>query len=59
MAGGIDMLGWRQVMPKWEDDPVRRHIGIGGVGAGGGFPPPTPEGNQEAGRDGGAGQVNK
>ena len=49
MAGGIDMLGWRQVMPKWEDDPVRRHIGIGGVGAGGGFPPPHRKeiGNQE------------
>ena len=50
------MMGRRQVMPKWADDPVRRHIGGGGVGAGGGCPPP--EGNPEAGREGGVGQVN-
>ena len=58
MAVGIDMLGRRQVMPRSEDDPMRRHIGIGSVGVGGGFSPPM-EGNQEAGREGGAGQVNK
>ena len=45
MVGGIDMLGRRQVMPRWEDGPMRRHVGIGGVGLGGGCPPP--EGNQE------------
>ena len=37
---------------------MRRHVYGGGAGAGGGCPPP-PEGNQEAGRVGGAGQVNK
>ena len=34
VSGGIGMMGRRQVMPKWADDPVRRHIGGGGVGAG-------------------------
>ena len=32
------------------DDTVRRHVSGGGVGAGGGFPPP--ERNQEAGKRG-------
>ena len=60
MVGGIDTLGQRQVIPRWEDDPMRRHIGIGVVGSGGGRRGLTPpEGNWEAGRDGGAGQVNK
>ena len=39
MAGGISILGRRQIMPRWADDPVRRHIGGAGVGAGGGCPP--------------------
>ena len=51
------MMGRRQVTPRWADDLVRRHVSGGGVGAGGGCPPL--EGNQEAGREGGAGQVNK
>ena len=39
---------------------MRRHIGIGVVGSGGGRRGMTPpEGNREAGREGGAGQVNK
>ena len=57
MAGGISMLGRRQVAPMRVDDPVRRHIGGGDVRTGGGCPPP--EGNQEAGRVEDAGQVNK
>ena len=59
MAEGINMLGWRQVMSRLEDDPVQRHIGMGGVGAGGRFPFPQPEENREAGRKRGTGQVNK
>ena len=58
MAVGIDMLGRRQVMPRSEDDPMRRHICIGSFGAGGGLSTPM-EGNQEAGKEGGAGHVNK
>ena len=26
-AGNIDLLGQRQVTPRWEDDPVQRYIG--------------------------------
>ena len=31
VAGGIGMLGRRQVTPMWEDYPVRIHMGDGGV----------------------------
>ena len=57
MARGIVMMGQIQVTPRWADDPVRRYVGGGSVGAGGGSPPP--EENKEAGREVGAGQVNK
>ena len=36
-AGGIGMLGQRQVTPRWEDDPVRRHVGGEGVRGRGGL----------------------
>ena len=36
VAVGIAVLGRIQVIPRWEDDPVRRHVGGGFVGAGGG-----------------------
>ena len=39
VAGGIGMMGRRQVTPRWEDDPVRKHVSGGGVGEGGGCPP--------------------
>ena len=32
------MLGRRQVIPRWVDYHVWRHVGGGGVGAGGGCP---------------------
>ena len=38
VAGGIGMLGRRQVTPMWADVPVQRHVGGGGVGSGGGCP---------------------
>ena len=38
-AGYIGILGRRQVMPRWADDTVWRHVGVGGVGAGGGCSP--------------------
>ena len=31
------MLGQRQVTPRWEDDPVRRHVGGEGVRGRGGL----------------------
>ena len=34
--GCIIMLVQRQVTPRWEDDSVRRYVGGGVVGAGGG-----------------------
>ena len=37
--GCIGILVQRQVTPRWADDPVRRHIGGGGAGAGGGCAP--------------------
>ena len=37
-VGYIGILGRRQVMPRWADDPVQRDIGVGGVGEGGGLP---------------------
>ena len=57
VVGGICILGRRQVTPRWEDNPVRRHVGGGGVGARGGCPPL--EGKQESGRVGEEGQVKK
>ena len=39
-AGCMGMLGQIQVTPMWEDYPVRRHVSVGGVGAGWGCPPP-------------------
>ena len=51
------MMGRIQVFSRWADDPVQINVGGGGVGAGGGFPPL--EGNKEAGRVGGVGQVKK
>ena len=30
------MMGRVQVLPRWADYPVRRHVGGGGVGSGGG-----------------------
>ena len=39
VAGGIGMMGRRQVTHRWADDPVQRHVDGGGVGAGGGSPP--------------------
>ena len=51
VAGGIGMVGRRQVTPRWADDTVRRHVNGGDV--------PPPELNQEAGRVVGAVQVNK
>ena len=36
MAGGIGMMGRRQVTPRWVDDSVKRHFSGGGVGKGGG-----------------------
>ena len=53
----IGILGRRQVTPRWSDDPVRTHVGGGVFGSGGEYP--YPEGNQEAGKEGGAGQVSK
>ena len=38
-AEGIGVLKLRQVTPRRSDDPVDRHVGGGGVGAGGGCPP--------------------
>ena len=38
VTGSIGVLVWRQMTPRWADDPVQRHIGGGGVGAGGGCP---------------------
>ena len=38
-AGGIGMLGRRQVTTMWADNPVRAYVGGGGVGAGGGCQP--------------------
>ena len=35
-AGYIVMLGRRQVVPRWENATVQRHVGGGGVGSGGG-----------------------
>ena len=54
-AGCVGVLGRIQVTHRCADDPVRRHVGGGGFGVGGGCPPP--EGYQEAGREGGVGQV--
>ena len=51
-AGKISVLGWRQVTPRWADDPVRRHNGYlwrGCLGRRGVTPP---EGHQSAGRKG-------
>ena len=56
-AGGIGMLGQRQVKPRWADYPVQIHVGGEGFRSGGGCPPP--EGNQESGIEVGAGRVNK
>ena len=39
VAVGIGILRHRQVTPRWEYDPVQRHIGGGGVGEGRGCPP--------------------
>ena len=39
VEGGMGMLGRRHVIPRWVDDPVRRHAGGGGVRAGGRCPP--------------------
>ena len=39
VTGGIVIMGWRQGTPRWADDPVRRLVGGGGVGEGGGSPP--------------------
>ena len=57
VAGGIGSMGLRQVTPRWADDPVKILFSGGGFGAGGGCPPP--EGNQEAGIEGGVVQVKK
>ena len=40
VARGIGILGRRQVTLRWSDDTVWRHVSGGGVGAGGGCPPP-------------------
>ena len=40
VAGGIGMMGRRQVTPRWADDTVPRHVGGGVVGSGGVCPPP-------------------
>ena len=55
-AGNIFMLGQRQGMPRWADDPVRRHNGHRWRGCQGRKRLPPPEGNWEVGREGGAGQ---
>ena len=53
VAGGIGMLGWRQVTPRWTDDPVQRNVGGGGVGEVGGFPlPRRKSGSGKRGRGG-------
>ena len=39
VAGGIGMMGRRQVTPRWADDPLQRHVGGEGFGSGGGSPP--------------------
>ena len=52
VAGGIGMLGWRQVTPRWTDDPVQRNVGGGGVGEVGGFPPPQKEIRKREEREG-------
>ena len=57
MTGGISMLGQIQVTPRCADDTLRRHVGSGSVGEGGGCLPL--EVNQGSVRDGGTGQVNK
>ena len=48
------MLGQRQVTPRWKDDPVRRHVGGGGVSTGGSCPPPprSKSGSGKRGRGG-------
>ena len=43
--------------PRWADDPVRRHVGGGGVGAGGVFHPGSKPGGRKSGRGGQSTQV--
>ena len=38
-AGCVGVLGRIQVTHRCADDPVRRHVGGGGFGVGGGCPP--------------------
>ena len=51
------MIGWRKVITRWEDDPVRRHLRRCWRGFRGRRGMPPPEGYKAAGREGGAGQV--
>ena len=39
VVGGIGMMGRRQATPKWEEDPVQRYVGGGGVREGEGCNP--------------------
>ena len=39
VAGGIVILRRRHMTPRWVDDPARRNVGGGSVGAGGCCPP--------------------
>ena len=55
--GGIVMLGQRQVMPRWEDNPIWRHVVGGGVGAEGGFPLGRKSGIRKTVRGGSSKQV--
>ena len=53
-AGNIDLLGQRQVTPRWEDDPVQRYIGRQWRACWGrrGLPPPWKDIMQSEGRVG-------
>ena len=51
VAGGIGMVGRRQVTPRWADDTVRRHV------IGGGVPPGIKSGGGKSGISGSIKQV--
>ena len=54
---GLFMLGQRQVVPRWANDPVWLHIGSRQESGQGRVRAPPPEGNKAEGREGRIGLI--